>query len=349
MSTRRTFLMQLGATGLLTYSDQPKAAASTGTAPARITTYRIPKTELEVSRIAYGPYMLESVPEATRMIHAAHDSGITLFDVADMYKDGTTEAVLGTVLKQSPGLRDRIVLQSKSGIVMGEKAISGLNCSRDHLIKSVEGSLRRLGTDRLDILLMHWPDALTAPEEVASAFDELHRSGKVRYFGVSNHTSQQLELLQKFVRQRLVVNQIPLSLERSYLISGHLAPLWHGSPYAYSAAAATLDYCQLHDVQVQAWSPLRGNLLKSSADAPPESKQASTLLSVIAKRKAAHPSAVALSWLLHHQAGIVPIIGTTKIEHLLENCAADRLSLSRDEWYSLVRATLGIGRTQPGG
>jgi predicted oxidoreductase len=286
-----------------------------------------------------------------RLINTAYDNGITFFDHADVYAFGKCEELFGQVLKQSPGLREKITIQSMCGRVLQETptphAPDCPDLSRAHIVNAAEGSLKRLRIEHLDILLLHLPDALVEPEDVARAFDDLHRSGKVRYFGVSNHTVGQIELLRRYVRQPLVVNQVHIGLALSYPIADGLEislqvakgnhPV--NESYLGLAGAGTLDYCRLHDIQIQAWSPLRRALrLDTTADAAPEVKQAVQLLLELARKKDTTPPALALAWLLHHPAGIVPITGTMNPEHLIENCAADRVTLSRQEWYALFAA-----------
>lgn len=336
MTTRREFVAHSAAA--LIVAALPKLTLTAEPAPKHtLKTYRIPQTDLVVSRIAYGcanlggwgkePLKDDTIAKATQLIRLAYDQGITFFDHADIYGGGKAESAFGAILKKSPGLRDKIVIQSKCGVHNRENPPQGVpgsyhDVSREHILKSVEGSLKRLGTDRLDILLLHWPDVLAEPEEVAAAFDELKRSGKVRYFGVSNHSIQQTELLKATLRVPLVANQIrlgiaaPRPLEKSGLV----------------------DYCHRNHIQVQAYSPLRGGILNPAADASPAVKQTAQVLVDLAKQKNAAPSAVALAWLLRHPSGIVPILGATKTEHLIENCTADAVELSRDEWYVLYAA-----------
>jgi predicted oxidoreductase len=343
-------------------------------------TYPVPHTDLVVSRIAYGcgmlggwdkgPVSADTIENAVRVIHTASEQGITLFDHADVYGFGKAETVFGEVLKRSPGLRDKIVIQSKCGQrFRGEPQASypnRMDSSRAHIVRCVEGSLKRLGTDHLDLLLLHLADALLWPQEVAKAFDELEQSGKVRYFGVSNHTAGQIALLRKHVRQPLVVNQIQLGLAHSYAIADGLERTLEFTQqdltrqaqeatqgkvkvnttfhrvYTGLAGTGTLDYCRLHDIQIQAYSPLRGELLKPSADATPEVKHAAQVLAELAKEKNTTPSALALAWLLAHPAGIVPVIGAMNPAHLIDNCKADRVELSREEWYALFTAAAEI-------
>ena len=217
-------------------------------------TLRIPRTDLQVSRIAYGcmqlskawddaPIAASEISSTIKLVETALEQGITLFDHADIYARGKSELLFGEALRQMSGLRDRIVLQSKCGIRFADTPQVGMparyDFSRDYLLDSVEGSLRRLGTERLDLLMLHRPDPLMQPDEVASAFDALHRSGKVRYFGVSNHTASQISLLQKFVNQPLVVNQIEVSLLHHYPISETILGNQQGGTYA--GATGTLD------------------------------------------------------------------------------------------------------------
>lgn len=323
-------------------------------------TYRIPLSDLTVSRIAYGcallaawdrrPLQADEVVKATRLVHTAYDHGITFFDLANYYSFHKAEIAFGQVLKLSPGLRHRIVIQSKCGVIIGDDTRPDgwffPDCSETHIVSAVEDSLRRLGADYLDILLLHWPDILVRPQEVAAALEKLKRSGKVRHFGVSNHTVSQIERLRKAVEEPLVINQIHLSLGTSYLIAGGLAKLWNAARGMedYTQLAATLDYCCANDMQVQAYSPLRGSLLKPPPEAAPEIKTAAAALAELAVKKGTNASAVALAWLLHHPAGIVPIVGSTTPEHLIENCAADTVSLTHEEWYRLLLSTL---RTAP--
>ena len=355
MSTRREFLTQAAvATVMTSAAAAPVAVAESKAAPATATTgkpagpmktYTIPHTDLVVSRLAYGNAMIGSdwnspdfIAQTVPVIRAAYEQGITFFDTADVYAHGKSEEALGQVLKDIPGSRHRLVIQSKSGIIEG----GAIDSSREHITSAVEGSLQRLGTDYLDILLLHWPDSLIEPGEVAHAFDELHRAGKVRHFGVSNYSPHQIELLRKHVRQPLVANQIQLGLAHWHTEAGpSKGAVTHGAE-----GAVTLDYCRLQDIQVQAYSPLKSasvgkppNLLNPPADASPEVHKAVDALQTVASSHDISPAAVMLAWLLHHPAGIVPIIGATKVEHVIDNCAADRIELSRAEWYALLRAT----------
>ena len=318
----------------------------------------LPGSDLVISRVGYAcsgliawdrtPLSAADIATASRLVHTACDSGITLFDHADLYAFGKAEAVFGKVLKQSPRLRDRLVIQSKCGQRFSDDWKPGdpihADLSREHIVSSAEGSLQRLGTDRLDILLLHIADTLAQPQEIAEAFDHLHQSGKVRYFGVTNYNVAQMQLLQKTLRQPLVVNQFQLGLAHPYpLFDGmeftlQLAKGNGGAVlYASTTAAGTFDYCRTHGVQIQATSPLAVTL-EPSPGSQPEHTQTNRPLNEIARDKATTASAIALAWLLRHPAGIIPLLDSVSPESLLASREATRVSLSHEEWYRLFAA-----------
>ncbi len=330
--------------------------------------YRIGGTDLAVSRIAFGcaslggwvPGVVDAqiVASAERLVHAACDAGVTLFDMADFYGHGNAETAFGEVLKRSPSLRDGLVVQSKCGQIMHGDPEPGdpyrVDLSREHIVSSVEGSLRRIGTDRLDLLLLHAPDALMVPDEIGEAFAALRQAGKVRHFGVSNFSAMQIEKLKRGVDVPLVVNQIQLGLGHSHpLVDGMEWAVEVGqdgpdvmtgkkahfvNAYAGPAAQGTFDYCCLNGMQVQAFSPIRGELLAPTEASSPRTRVASALVAEIAARKGVTPAALAMAWLLRHPAGIVPVFSTSKPERIGENCRADDVELSRSEWYALFSA-----------
>ncbi|MDX1530032.1 MAG: aldo/keto reductase [Rhodothermales bacterium] len=317
-----------------------------------MTSYTIPQTDLTVSRIAYGCMHLggrgrsdaEERAAAAAAIDAAVAGGITLFDHADIYGRGRSEAVFGAVMQERPGLRDRVVLQTKAGIRFAgdphPDAPKRYDFSYGHLVRSVEESLRRLRTDYVDVFLLHRPDPLAEPEEIARAFDALHASGKVRHFGVSNHTAGQVELLRAYVRQPLVVNQVELSLLHPHLIYEGVVANRAGAPTAL--ATGTLDYCRRAGLLVQAWSPVGGGALF----APPAMREAplQTLVErveAVAEAEGVTAGAILLAWLLRHPAGIQPVIGTTNPERVRASCEAAAVSLSREAWYALLEAACG--------
>jgi predicted oxidoreductase len=319
-------------------------------------TLPIARTDLVVSRIALGCMQLGGswdVTEPTgversramRLVATAVEQGINLFDHADIYACGKSEAVFGEVLQQMPGLRQCIVIQSKCGIRFADTPSAGdparYDFSYGHIMESVEGSLRRLRCDHLDILLLHRPDPLLEPEEVAKAFDALHRSGKVRYFGVSNHNAGQIALLQRYLAQPLVINQLELSLLHSSLIDEGVAVNTETAPC--TAATGTLDYCRAQGISIQAWSSLAGGaLIVPPATASSRVRAAADRVAALADACATSREAIALAWLLRHPAGIVPVVGTTRVERLLACCQADDITLSREQWYGLYSAARGV-------
>lgn len=318
-------------------------------------TYQIPQTDLTVSRLAFGTWHLGGewdnnppseaiLSRGEALIQAAVAHGITLIDLADIYTRGKSDQVVGTVLKKHPALREKVVLQEKTGIILSDELAAGsighYDFSHRNITTKLETCLQRLHTDYVDLLLLHRPDPLVQPEEVARAFDDLHASGKVRYFGVSNHTPMQIELLKKYVRQPLVVNQIELNLLHNDLINDGIVA--NTSAAKYTGARDTLDYCRLNEMLVQAWSPVAGGrLFVDDPDAPQNVQQTARLIAEMAEAHATTPEAIALAWLLHHPAPIQPILGTLKPHRIADSVPADDVQLSRQEWFALLAAANG--------
>ena len=308
---------------------------------------RLGGSPLMVSRIALGCMRLSSDPaQAKATVQAALDNGIDFFDHADIYGQGLREEVFSTMWQDAPGLRDRVFLQSKCGIRFagdtGPEAPARYDFSYEHIVRSVGGSLRRLKTDYLDVLLLHRPDALVEPEEVARAFDELQRKGQVRFFGVSNHTAAQIQLLQTCVDQPLLANQVQLSVVHAQMIDdGILFNRDEDAPT--SRSEGTLSFCRMQGITLQAWSPLAGGAVtgKPLANAALRIERAAAVVQELATQKAVSREAIAIAWLLRHPAGIQPIIGTTSPARIAACCEADELTLSREEWYRLFEAGRG--------
>ncbi len=322
-------------------------------------------SDLEVSRLAYGcmaigggwegsPLEEDTARAACATLDAAVEAGINFFDHADMYARGKSEEAFGRWLAQRPDLRDRIVIQSKCGIRLEEDPPPGGNPVRfdfsyEHITRSVEGSLRRLGVDCLDVLLLHRPDPLVEPQEVARAFDDLESYGKVRHFGVSNHNAAQIELLRRHVLQPLVADQVEISLLQTRMIDAGID--WNVTGAAGQVCGdGTLEYCRRLDIQLQAWSPMASGMLGDRAPKPDDPRRdriaaVKALLAELAAKKNAPPEAIALAWLLRHPAGICPIIGSRRPEKIRDECQADSVELSREEWAALYVA--GRGRRMP--
>jgi predicted oxidoreductase len=302
---------------------------------------------LEVSRIALGCMRLsENVEQAMATVQAALDQGIDFFDHADIYGRGEREAVFSALWERAPGLRDKVTLQSKCGIRFPgdpEPVSPGrYDFSYEHILHAVEGSLKRLKTDYLDVLLLHRPDALVEPEEVARAFDQLFKAGKVRWFGVSNHTAAQVQLLQTCVEQPLVANQLQLSVVHNQLINDGIV-FNRDDLGVMSRSEGTLEFCRMQNITVQAWSPLAGGKVSGAGVAAPESRheETTTLVKELAEEKGVSKGAILVAWLLRHPARIQPIIGTTNPARIAAACEADEVELTREEWYRLFTAGRG--------
>jgi predicted oxidoreductase len=317
-------------------------------------TIQLGSTSLEVSRIAYGcmglggswertvPVSEETKREAVQAIRTALDQGINFFDHADIYRWGKSEEAFAAIWSEVPNLREKLMVQSKCGIVMQgarpASTVGQFDFSYEHITRSVEASLKRLQTDYLDVLLLHRPDPLVEPEEVARAFDVLHASGKVRYFGVSNHTAGQIKLLRKYLQQPIVANQLELSLLHLHLFDEGVVfnqEAMHGE--------GTLEYCRQHQITIQAWGPLKsGAVITGEEDPPsPAAQEVAQLIAALAQAKGVSAEAIALAWLLRHPAKIQPVIGTTRPERIQAACEADQVELTRDEWYRLFIAGRG--------
>ena len=310
---------------------------------------RLGNTDLQVSRIALGCMRLSDDP-ATAMasVRAALDQGITMFDHADIYGRGARETMFSGIWSQIPGLREKIVIQSKCGICSAGSpkptSPTRYDFSREHILRSVEKSLKRLKTDHLDVLLLHRPDLLVAPAEVASAFDELHSSGKVRYFGVSNHTGAQIALLQRTVRQPIVANQLLVSVVDSELLEVGIG-LSRRPVLRRIRGDGTLEFCQMSDITIQAWGPMAGGAVSGNLPAEPDDRISATarLVAELADAKGISREAIVIAFLLRHPAGIQPIIGTTNPVRIAGACQATEIDLTHEEWYRLFVAGRGEG------
>ena len=255
--------------------------------------------------------------------------GINFFDHADIYGGGECEKIFGNAFSKLNVSRDKIIIQSKCGIVPGKMYDS----SFDYIMKSVDGILKRLNTDYLDILLLHRPDALVEPEEVSKAFDELKTKGKVRYFGVSNHRPAQIELLKKYIKEDLCVNQMQLSIPFSYMLSEGLETNMQ-TENAVDRSGSVLDYCRLNSITMQAWSPFRGKNGSFIEDNDTYS-DLNWRLGELAAKYNTSKTAIAAAWLLRHPANIQIVAGTMNGQRLSDIVTATEIILTREEWYSL--------------
>ena len=290
---------------------------------------------LQVPAVAVGCMRLESLDadQAERFIREAMEWGASFFDHADIYGQGACEAIFGAVLQRHPAWREHMLIQSKCGIVPGVM----YDCSREHIQEAVEGSLRRLHTDYLDVLLLHRPDALMEPQKVAEAFDRLHREGKVRYFGVSNQKPAQMALLSRYCKQDLMVNQLQFSLTNSHMVSSGMEVNME-TDGAVERDGSVLDYCRLHDVTIQAWSPFQHGFFGGVFLDSPEYPELNEALQEVAEACGLTKTGVAAAWILRHPARMQILTGTMKVERLKEIGRAADVALSREQWYRLYRA-----------
>ncbi len=301
-------------------------------------------TGREVSVIGLGCMRMANldVHGAERAVKAAFDAGINFFDHADIYGDGKSEELFGQVMKMVPGLRNKIFIQSKCAIHDGM-----YDFSKNHIISSVEGILRRLGTDRIDCLLLHRPDALMDLDEVASAFRELKSSGKVCSFGVSNMNRYQMEMLGSAIENKasviITADQLQLSLAHTPMIDEGFN-VNTGFDGAISRSSGTLEYCRMKDIIVQCWSPLQKGFFGGVFLGDPEYAELNAIIKRMAEEYSVSPDAIAYAWLLRYPAKMQVILGTMNEERIKNAAAASSIELTRTQWYELYKAA---GNTLP--
>jgi predicted oxidoreductase len=269
-----------------------------------------------------------------RAIVAAYEAGYTLFDNADIYCRGEAERILGEALKEVAGMRDRVVIVTKGGIRPGgdpqPDSPGRYDFSASYIIQACEQSLKRLGIETIDVYLLHRPDLLADPEEVAQAFSQLKAAGKVRHFGVSNFRPTLVTALQAACPMPLMAHQVEISLAKLDVFTD-----------------GTLDQCLIERITPMAWSPLAAGLIGGGATRLLSAQKAYRpelflpVLEAVAQSHGVSRTVVALAWLLKHPAGILPIIGTTNPERIREATRAPELELTREEWYRLLIAARG--------
>jgi predicted oxidoreductase len=269
--------------------------------------------------------------DLAKLIGTATDLGINIFDHADIYGGGRSEEVFADAIGMTSSVRDAIIIQSKCGI-----RESYYDFSKSHILASVENSLRRLRTDYLDILLLHRPDSLMEPEEVADAFDSLQRAGKVRQFGVSNQNPMQIELLKSRIRQDLIVNQLQLSVAATGIVDSGLG-VDAKTPHA-GDGGHVLEYCRVKGITIQAWSPLQRAGWAGTFLGAEEFPGLNAALERVAQESGASAAAVAIAWILRHPANMQAIVGTTSAARIAQIAKAVDIVLSREEWYELYRS-----------
>jgi predicted oxidoreductase len=300
----------------------------------QMNTIKIARCDLDASEIALGCMRIASLSnqDIATLIHTALDAGITFFDHADVYGGGKSEEKFAEALDMTPRLRDTMILQTKVGIRKGS-----FDFSKEHILEAVEGSLNRLRTDHLDVLLLHRPDALVEPEEVAEAFTILQDSGKVKYFGVSNQNPMQIELLTKFVKQPLIINQLQLSITNTGMIdAGINVNMKIDSSIVRDGSI--LDYCRLKEITIQPWSPFQYGFFEGVFLDNDKFPELNAQINTIAASRGVTNTAIAIAWLLRHPARMQPILGTTNPTRVKDASKASDVKLTRQEWYDIYLA-----------
>ena len=290
------------------------------------------KSDISVPAIAIGCMRMKLLDEiqTESFVKGALDLGTNFFDHADVYGAGRSEELFGKVLKNEPSLREKMIIQSKCGIVPGRM----YDFSKKHILAQVDSSLKRLNTDYLDLLVLHRPDALMEPEEVAEAFDILVSSGKVRHFGVSNHTPMQIQLLEKYLNQKILVNQLQLSLTESTMISTGMETNTTNSG-GINRDGYVLDFCRLNDITVQAWSPFQYGRIEGTFIGHPDFPKLNETICELSEKYSLTPGGIVTAWILRHPANIQMLAGTMNLTHLKEVIDATKVRISREDWYRL--------------
>lgn len=303
---------------------------------------KIGNTDFSASAIAFGIMRMNklSVDEAVKALETAHDTGINFIDSSDIYGHGKSEEIFGEALEKSSLSRDDFYIQSKTGIFEDESQnfkTTRYDFSKEHIIKSVDGILSRMKIDYLDSLLLHRPDALMDPAEIAAAFDELQKDGKVRHFGVSNFNPMQVELLQAGLSQKLLINQLQLSVMHTGPIDFNIHTNMTDAR-SIDHDRGVLDYSRLHNMTVQAWSPFQYGQIEGNFIGNPMFPEVNDVLQKLADKKGVSKNAIAAAWILRHPAIGQVIIGTMTPEHIVDSAKGAGVSLTAQEWYDIYLA-----------
>lgn len=290
----------------------------------------VANSDLKISNIALGCMRISKMEykDVELLINKALDLGINVFDNADIYGGGKSEELIGEYIKNNPHKRSQMIIQTKCGIRKGF-----YDSSKEHIINSVEASLKRLNLDYIDILLIHRPDTLMEIDEVSEAFNYLYNTKKVRYFGVSNMNIYQIELLQRNVNQKILFNQLQFSIAHSLLLDEEFNVNMKNNMSVNSGSM--LDYLRLNNITVQAWSVLQASWEDGSFLGNPKYQKLNEKLYELSMKYNVKPSAIAVAWVLRHPAKMQAIVGTTNIQHLEELTEANKIILDRKEYYDL--------------
>lgn len=297
-------------------------------------TLQLGKSGLEAPAIAVGCMRINSLSpvEAERFVAAAIEEGANFFDHADIYGRGECEEIFARAIHMNSSVREKVILQSKCGIRYG-----WYDFSKEYILESADGILKRLKTDYLDVLLLHRPDALAEPEEVAEAFDILQSSGKVRHFGVSNHNPMQIRLLQKYVKQPLAANQLQFGIAHAGLAAQGMN-VNNINDNAVDRDGSILDFCRLNNITVQPWSPFQYGFFEGVFLGSDKFPELNKTIAEVANKYGVSDTAIAVAWILRHPANMQPVIGTMNIRRLKDCCKAADVRITRKEWYDIYRA-----------
>ena len=290
------------------------------------------KSGLQVPTIAVGCMRISDMSESevSAFVDTALENGANFFDHADIYGGGKSEEVFGKAIEALN--REDLIIQTKCGIRKGQ-----FDFSYDHIVNSVDGSLKRLGTDYIDVLLLHRPDALMEPEEVAKAFDYLKTSGKVRHFGVSNQNPYQMELLQSAMDMPLCANQLQFSIMHAPMIqSGINVNMYNES--GVNRDGGVLDYCRLNKITIQPWSPMQYGFFEGCFVDNKKFPELNKVLENIGEKYGVSKTTMAFAWILRHPAKMQPVTGTTNLIRLADCLKASEIEITREEWYEIYRA-----------
>ena len=292
--------------------------------------------KVQGSEIALGCMRMGALnkDEAEKVIKTSLEEGINFFDHADIYAGGKSEKIFSEAINLTSDLREKIILQTKCGIVPGKM----FDFSKEHILNSVDGSLKRLKTDYVDTLLLHRPDTLMEPEEVAEAFSKLKESGKVKHFGVSNQNPMQIELLNKYLGDNsIIINQLQFSIMHTGMIDSGINVNMKVNN-SIDRDGSILEYCRLKDITIQAWSPYQYGFFEGVFLGNEKFPELNDAIDELAEKKGVTNTAIATAWILRHPAKIQTVVGSMNSSRIKDICKASRIELTREEWYKIYLA-----------
>lgn len=290
-------------------------------------------TDQKVPAVVLGCMRINSAADPVAAIETAYDHGINFFNHADIYGQGECETIFAEALKKTSIKREDIFLQTKGGIVPGKM----FDFSKEHLTEAIDGSLKRLGVDYVDAFLLHRPDTLFDPAEVAEVFNQMHQAGKVKYFGVSNQNPGQIELLKKYVKQPLAVNQLQFGIMHTGMID-HGIHVNMTDPRSVDHDGGILEYSRIHEMTIQAWSPYQYGFFEGVFIGNEKFPELNQTLTELAEKYYTTPTGLASAWILTHPAKMQVIAGTMNVERIKEIAQAAEITLSREDWYAIYLA-----------